>query len=148
MLRRANRARRIQHPGVGLTARLFAAALIVGFGFSQLLASWHDAGVRHVRCAEHGEMVDVEAGSNLGPALADGRASGTTAEGTETSTPSEHEHCAVALALRGSSQLQVVRAAARLVAPPVAVRPAVDPAPRPGRSFVLASAPKTSPPSA
>jgi hypothetical protein len=127
-----------------MTARLFAAALIVGFGFSQLLASWHEAGVRHARCAEHGEMVDVEA--SHGPVFNDGRTTGTV-EGAETATPSEHEHCAVALALRGSAQIQVVRAAVRLVAPPVAVRPAVDPAPRPGRAFVLASAPKTSPPS-
>jgi hypothetical protein len=128
-----------------MTARLFAAVLIVGFGLSQLLASWHEAAVRHVRCAEHGEMVDVEA--SHGPVFNDGRATGTTVEGAESATPSEHEHCAVALALRGSAQLQVVRAAVRLVAPPVAVRPAVDPAPRPGRAFVLASAPKTSPPS-
>ena len=128
-----------------MTARLFAAVLIVGFGLSQLLASWHEAAVRHVRCAEHGEMVDVEA--SHGPVLNDGRTTGTTVEGAETATPSEHEHCAVALALRGSAQIQVVRAAVRLVAPPVAVRPAVDPAPRPGRAFVLASAPKTSPPS-
>jgi len=90
-------------------------------------------------------MVDVEA--SHGPVFSDGRATGTTVEGAESATPSEHEHCAVALALRGSAQLQVVRAAVRLVAPPVAVRPAVDPAPRPGRAFVLASAPKTSPPS-
>jgi len=26
-----------------MTARLFAVALIIGFGFSQLLASWHEA---------------------------------------------------------------------------------------------------------
>jgi hypothetical protein len=136
----------MQHPKGEVAARLFAAALIAGFVFSQLLASWHEAGVRHVRCAEHGEMVDVEA--SHGPAFNDGRATGTTVEGAETATPSEHEHCAVALALRGSAQVQVVRAAVRLVAPPMAVRPAVDPAPRPGRAFVLASAPKTSPPSA
>jgi len=82
-----------------MTARLFAVALIIGFGFSQLLASWHEAGVRHVRCAEHGEMVDVEA--SHGPVFSDGRATGTTVEGAESATPSEHEHCAVALALGG-----------------------------------------------
>ena len=129
-----------------MMARLFAAALVVGFGFSQLLASWHEAGVRHVRYAEHGEMVDVEA--SHGPVFNDGRTTEPTVEGAETATPSEHEHCAVALALRGNAQIQVVRASVRLVAPPVSVRPAVDPAPRPGRAFVLASAPKTSPPSA
>jgi hypothetical protein len=129
-------------------ARLFAAVLILGFGFTQFWASWHEAGVRHVRCTEHGEVVDIVAGSNHGPGFTRAAKTQTTVASAETTTRVDHEHCAVALALRGNAQIQVVRASVRLVAPPVSVRPAVDPAPRPGRAFVLASAPKTSPPSA
>jgi hypothetical protein len=148
MLWRANSDRRMQHPAGEVAGRLFAAALIVGFGFSQILASWHEAGVRHVRCAEHGEVIDVVAGSNYEPDLNHGATPRATVTGAETTAPVEHQHCAVALALRGSAQVQVVRPLLRLAPPPMVVRRCIDPAPRPGRAFVLASAPKTSPPSA
>jgi hypothetical protein len=143
-----NGDRRIQYPRGKVVARLFTAVLVVGFGFTQLWASWHAAGVRHVRCTEHGELIDSVADSSHGPVLDRGTTTQTTVAGAETTTPVAHEHCAVAFALRGSAQVQVVTVAVRLVPPAVVVRSAVDPAPRPGRTLVLANAPKTSPPSA
>jgi hypothetical protein len=44
--------------------------------------------------------------------------------------------------------LSVVRAVVRYSPPPMIAREVREPAPAPGRAFVLASAPKTSPPSA
>ena len=129
-----------------MATRLFTAALIAAVGFAQFSASWHESSVRHVRCAEHGELTHVAALSDQGtpPPLG---AVHTALAGSEAGTPAGHDHCGVAFTFRGSAQQQVLRVSTRFAPPPAIVRRAGDPAPRPGRSFVLASAPKTSPPS-
>jgi len=130
-----------------MAARLFATALSFAIGFAQFSASWHEASVRHVRCAEHGEAIDVGTVADLGPSPARQRATslGFEAGGAEAAS---HDHCSVLLAFRGSARAQLVRLATRFVLPPVVVPTASEPAARPGRAFVLASAPKTSPPAA
>jgi hypothetical protein len=130
--------------GAALATRLFALALIGAIGFAQFATSWHETAVRHVRCAEHGEVTDVALGSDHDVAPA--RASVPRIKQGPTGATSEHDHCAVAFALRGSAQPRVLRVAERFAPPPVVVRCSGAPAPRPGRAFVLASAPKTSPP--
>jgi hypothetical protein len=130
-----------------MATRLFTAALIAVVGFAQFSASWHESSVQHVRCAEHGELTHVAALSDQGTPPPRGVAR-TTFTGSEAGTPEGHDHCAVAFTFRGSAQQQVLRVSTRFAPPPAVVRRAGDPAPRPGRSFVLASAPKTSPPSA
>jgi len=127
--------------------RLFAAALIVAVGFVQLSASWHEANVRHVQCAEHDEAIDVGIVPGLGAYPARHRAAGMGMEGADRAEVSSHDHCSVVFAFRGSARAQLVRLAARFVPPAIVIRSIGDPAPRPGRAFVLASAPKTSPPS-
>jgi hypothetical protein len=136
-------------PGKGaVAARLFAAALIAVVGFSQLSASWHEASVRHVQCAEHGEAIDVGIVSDLGPSPTRHSATSTGLEGADSTDTTLHEHCSVLLVFRGSTRAQLVIQAIRFAPPPVVVRPASEPTRRSGRAFVLASAPKTSPPAA
>ena len=130
-----------------MAARLFAAALIAAVGFAQFSLSWHEASVRHVRCAEHGEMTHVAALSDSGTAPSRG-ITRTTLAGSEAGTLAGHEHCGAAFTFRGSAQHKISRVATRFTPPPAAVWRVGAPAPRPGRSVVLASAPKTSPPSA
>ena len=130
-----------------MAARLFAGALIAAVGFAQFSLSWHEASVRHIRCAEHGEMTHVAALPDHGTPPTRG-ITRTTLAGSEAGTPAAHDHCGVAFTFRGSAQHQVIRLATRFTPPPAAVWRVSAPAPRPGRSVVLASAPKTSPPSA
>lgn len=137
---------RLLIPRKGRAARLFAVALIVAMGVAQFLASWHEATVRHVRCAEHGEAIDVGAFSHPGSAPARHRATGTGMEGADSTETPSHDHCAIVFACRASARARLLRQTIRLLPPPVVVRPAIEPASRPGRAFVLASAPKTSPP--
>jgi hypothetical protein len=132
----------------GLAARLFAAALVAAVGFAQFSTSWHEANVRHVQCAEHGEAIDVGIVSDLGPSPARHRATGSGMERADNTETASHDHCSVVLAFRTSARTQLVRLAIRFAPPPVVVQPASEPARRPGRAFVLASAPKTSPPAA
>ena len=130
-----------------MATRLFTAALIAAVGFAQFSASWHESSVQHVRCAEHGEVTHVAAVSRQEAPPWRGVAR-TTLTRSEAGTPEGHDHCGVAFTFRGSVQQQILRTSTRFAPPPAIVRRAGDPAPRPGRSFVLASAPKTSPPSA
>jgi len=131
-----------------VAARLFAVSLIAAVGFAQLSTSWHEASVRHVQCAEHGEAVDVGIVSSLELSLSLNQTTGTGIDGAGTAGTTSHDHCCVVFAFRASARAQLVRLATRSEPPPVVVRPASEPAPRPGRAYVLASAPKTSPPSA
>lgn len=127
--------------------RLFAAALIAAFGFAQFSASWHEASVRHVRCAEHGEMTHVAALANDGAPSAHVLTTDDALTASELTTTAEHDHCTVAFSFRGNAQSRLLRLAVRFSPPPAIVRAVGAPAPRPGRAFVLAAAPKTSPPS-
>jgi hypothetical protein len=59
-----------------------------------------------------------------------------------------HEHCAAAFTVAGGAAPPIVRVPVRFTPPPSVSRVARFVVPRLGRAFVLASAPKTSPPSA
>jgi hypothetical protein len=144
----ARNLRPARPPKGAVVPRLFAAVLIAAFGFVQFSASWHEASVRHVRCAEHGEAIDVGIVSDLGPSPARHRATSSGMAGADNAETTSHDHCSVVLAFRASARAQLVRLAIRFTPPPIVVQPASEPARRPGRAFVLASAPKTSPPAA
>jgi hypothetical protein len=63
----------------------------------------------------------------------------------ETDALDAHEHCGTAFTLQGGSSLPIVGGAARF-APAPQERPAPVSPPARGRVIILASAPKTSPP--
>jgi hypothetical protein len=148
MSSKAPNLRLARRPKAAVAPRLFTAVLIAAVGFVQLSGSWHEARVRHVQCAEHGEAIDVGIVSDLGPSPARHRGTSSGMEGGDDAETTSHDHCSVVLGFRTSARAQLVRLAMRFAPPPVVVRPASEPARRPGRAFVLASAPKTSPPSA
>jgi hypothetical protein len=154
MLAHANKQQTLRSRQGAVALRVFAAALVAILGFAQLSASWHEAIVRHVQCAEHGEAIDVGIHSDLGLSVTRDRAdsaagaAGAKIEEADSTEAASHDHCSVVFAFRASARTQLLRLATRLIPPPVVVRGTSEPAPRPGRAFVLASAPKTSPPSA
>jgi hypothetical protein len=121
-----------------LTVAVMAAALV-----GQLVAVSHEAAVRHFRCAEHGELTHIaitDAAGPLSPA-SDGI-------GSNESLPSDgHVHCASTFTVRNGERPVVLSALIRYSPPPTVVRAARSIVAQPGRLFVLASAPKTSPPS-
>lgn len=124
-------------------AKLLAVALVALIGVAPISTSWHELTVRHVVCAEHGELTHVPASPAGGVTP---RRDFSAAEGQPVETPDGHEHCASGFIVRGRVCLTVVRSVVRYTPPPVVVRDDGAPLACPGRSFVLASAPKTSPP--
>jgi len=126
-------------------ARLFALALIVLVGVSPIASSRHDLMVRHVVCAEHGELTHAHSSSAH---AAEPESGVTTVEGDSGAELDAHEHCASGALVRQRMHVSVIRPAVRYTPPPAVVREVRDALTDPGRAFVLASAPKTSPPSA
>jgi hypothetical protein len=127
------------------SARVLALLVAAASLSAQVSTLLHDAEVQHIRCAEHGELTHVEAQR---ADVATPAQPGGAVDRAPAGPPDAHEHCAVVFAVQGGAHAPVVRAFVRFTPPPVVARPAAAPAPRPGRTFVLASAPKTSPPSA
>jgi len=126
--------------------RLFAAALIAAVGFAQFSASWHESSVRHVRCAEHGELTHIQAGQGV---TAESTRSFSSVEDEETDRVDGHDHCTNDFLVRGRLVVSIIRSLVRYAPPPAVARDGRETAvATPGRAFVLASAPKTSPPSA
>lgn len=94
--------------GAGLGARLVSSLGLVLVFLAQLFSLVHMGVVRHERCAEHGELVEVAPGSTHGasssraeraathPATDDGDAvpALSTSAGAEDD---EHDHCQLAL---------------------------------------------------
>jgi hypothetical protein len=128
-------------------ARTFTAAVMAAALFAQLLSLSHEMTVRHFRCAEHGELTHVASLSAAEPA---GPAAPTTAElrAPEREVAGAHEHCGVAFTVEGSSCTPSAGDAIGRVAAPPPLRPTSALVIPVGRVGVLASAPKTSPPSA
>jgi hypothetical protein len=125
-------------------AKLLAVALIALTGVAPISSSWHELTVRHVVCAEHGELTDVPTAQGLIVAPIQKLSS---IEGQPTKALEGHEHCTSSIIVRGRTRLSVVRSFVRFTPPPSVVRDLSAPLISPGRAFVLASAPKTSPPS-
>jgi hypothetical protein len=126
---------------------VFALAAMVAAVAGQFFAVSHEAAVRHFRCAEHGELTHVASvaidGSQVAPSQ---RPSAVSSQNALVGDG--HEHCAVAFTVRDGAPAPVVRAVAHYAPPPSVVRVIHTAIRQPGRAFVLASAPKTSPPSA
>ncbi|MEA2699392.1 MAG: hypothetical protein QOI66_3663 [Myxococcales bacterium] len=133
-------------------ARWLALAVLLMAGGAQLAASWHELAVRHVRCATHGELTHVRVAtaaraSGAGPAL-DTTLTSTSAGPLQTETTDAHEHCAVALIVQTGIEAPSAPVATRRNPPPAANHSTtIVVTPEQGRTIVLASAPKTSPPS-
>lgn len=133
--------------GATASAKAFTVAVMAAATLAQLFSISHEMTVRHFRCAEHGELTHVAA---LAPGTLEipvRRANDALrAQGNETADA--HEHCGVAFTIEGSSCTPSVDGAIGTVSPPASPHPAPGLVARRGRVAVLASAPKTSPPSA
>jgi hypothetical protein len=109
----------------------------------RIIASLHEATVRHVICAEHGELAHLS--SNGPEAGATPPSKAPAARGQNTSV--DHEHCQQAGVLTRQASTVVLKEAA---APAMVVRAGLGEPARyiaPGTRLLL-SAPKTSPPRA
>jgi hypothetical protein len=127
-------------------AKAFTVAVMAAATFAQLLSISHEMTVRHFRCAEHGELTHVAAMAASAVELPAQRPDDAFRAG-ENQAAEGHEHCGVAFTVEGSSCVPSVGSAIGTVAPaPVRPTPALEVVG--GRAGVLASAPKTSPPSA
>jgi hypothetical protein len=126
----------------GCFARILAAGVALVCFAGPLAGLAHMAAVRHVTCAEHGELVDAS-----GPYDGDGVASvQTSIADSRPAAAHDHDHCDIASQLRQSARAETTRdaavvagATARGPAPPAVL------APRSAGSL-YGFAPKTSPP--
>ncbi len=127
--------------------KAFTVAVMAAAVVAQLLSISHEMTVRHFRCAEHGELTHVQALSAAAAELPARRAEAAFRVGEAESTDA-HEHCGVTFTVQGSSCAPATGTAINAAPPAPAPRPAPSSVSWRGRAFVLASAPKTSPPSA
>jgi hypothetical protein len=127
------------------TSRVLVIALIALVASRSVASSQHELTVRHVRCAEHDELTHVQAaeGAALEP-----RCESASVVGANAGTRVLHDHCWEGFIARGRLLVSHLFEVTRLPATPSigGVMSAV--AIVEGQSFLLASAPKTSPPSA
>ena len=130
----------------GSSARPLALVIAISAALAQFAFSWHESTVQHVRCTEHGELTHVSAHAATAAVFSTRVDRIRRAPAVEIGDA--HEHCALAFTVEGGSQAPVLRTAVRLATPRAPMRPEHQPALRVGRTIVLASAPKTSPPSA
>ncbi len=131
-------------------AKSFTVAVMAAAMVAQLLSISHEMTVRHFRCAEHGELTHVAALS--APAAMqsapDPRSGHEALRARDGEAADTHEHCGVAFTVQGSSCTTSIGSAIGAAPASPALRPAPSSVHWQGRAFVLASAPKTSPPSA
>ncbi len=125
-------------------ARFAASALALLFLYGQVASYAHLANVRHVRCADHGELIDLH-GDQVEAAPADASA-GPRLIASHDCTSHRHEHCAIAAQRRessaGAEHHEVATVAPRAVAREFTASPD-----RPHTPLALYRlAPKTSPP--
>jgi hypothetical protein len=134
------RARRLK------PSRVLALVLVAVVGCAELSLHAHEIAAQHVRCAVHGELIHVPSG--LGRAGTEAPSAMASATGSSSGTFDEHEHCTLLFAAQeGAPPPPALRAVRFTPPPPPLVTAPAAPSLRPGRSYVLASAPKTSPPS-
>jgi hypothetical protein len=133
--------------GASAAAKSFTVAVMAAATIAQLLSISHEMTVRHFRCAEHGELTHVAA-MVAGPAELPVRRANDALRAQENEAADAHEHCSVAFTIEGSSCAPSAGGTIGAVSPSLVAAPALA-AILPGeRAGVLASAPKTSPPSA
>ncbi|MDB4982765.1 MAG: hypothetical protein JWM82_3517 [Myxococcales bacterium] len=126
-------------------AKLLVVALIAAVGLAPFANARHELTVRHVRCAEHGELTHIRA---IDPLVLEPSRQLASVEGEGADAVDGHDHCSSGFLVRGRMHVSVVRSLVRFTPPPAVTREVREIAVSPGRAFVLASAPKTSPPSA
>jgi hypothetical protein len=129
------------------TAKSIAVVAMAAATLAQVFALSHEVTVRHFRCAEHGELTHV-APTAIDLSLVGPRRAVHAIRPQVAETVDAHEHCSTAFTVEGGSAPPVVRVPVRFTPPPSICGESPAPALPAGRAFVLASAPKTSPPSA
>jgi hypothetical protein len=130
--------------------RWLALAVLLMAGGTQLTASWHELAMRHVLCAAHGELthIKVATATQASSGARDHEASSAFVSPLQTETTDAHEHCAIALIVQTGIEAPSAPVAMRHSPPPAANHArTIVATPDQGRTIVLASAPKTSPPS-
>lgn len=133
--------------GLAKPAKSLAVVVVAAATLAQFFALSHEMTVRHFRCSEHGELTHVAAmASDLSPV--EPRRDGDALRTQVAETVDAHEHCASAFTVESGSAPPVVRVPVRFTPPPHIRSSERVVAARLGRAIVLASAPKTSPPSA
>ena len=133
--------------GASASAKSFTVVVMAAAMAAQLLSISHEMTVRHFRCAEHGELTHVAA-MVAAPAEAPSQRTNDAFHARESESADAHEHCGVTFTVEGSSCTPSIGSVSDAVPPAPALRPAPAAISWRGRAFVLASAPKTSPPSA
>jgi hypothetical protein len=128
-------------------AKAFTVAVMAAATIAQLLSISHEMTVRHFRCAEHGELTHVTAMAATSAGLTV-RHTYDVLRARDAEAADAHEHCGVAFTVEGSSCAPSCGGASSTPPPAPAMRPAPATVSWSGRAGVLASAPKTSPPSA
>ena len=130
--------------GFSGASRAFAFAASLAAFFGQFFALSHEITVRHFRCAEHGELTHVPLATAAAPR---GASDVTVVRGAETEPSDAHDHCLTAFRLQTGVTSSVLWTTVQAVPPPAPVW-RENAAPPRERAFLLATAPKTSPPSA
>ncbi len=133
--------------GASAAAKSLTVAVMAAAMAAQLLSISHEMTVRHFRCAEHGELTHVAALTAPAAELPAPRANDAFRAG-DAEAADAHEHCGVTFTVEGSSCTPSMGSVTSAAPPAAAPRPAPSAVSWHERSFVLASAPKTSPPSA
>ncbi|HEU4733381.1 MAG TPA: hypothetical protein VFT22_36060 [Kofleriaceae bacterium] len=131
-------------------SRVAAALTVLAFVVSNLLALRHEATTRHVRCAEHGEMMHGEAplaARRTVEAAGQERAGRhSLLRGAGAATIHGHEHCALTSTTR-DSRVDLRPPAIALAQIAISEIPAAAPrAANAHRDGLYRTAPKTSPP--
>ena len=133
--------------GASAAAKSLAVAVTAAAMVAQLLSISHEMTVRHFRCAEHGELTHVVAIS-AAPVERPAQRADDALRARDTEATDAHEHCGVTFTVEGSSCTPPIGVPISAAPPAAALRPAPSSVSWRARAFVLASAPKTSPPSA
>lgn len=124
-----------------MTSRMLAALTMLAFVVSSLIGIVHEATTKHVRCAEHGELIHGDATTKTGAPALD-----PVARERPPAATRGHEHCSLMSAMRES---RVVSPAPAIVPAPVAIRDLAVGMPRvvsARGADLYRTAPKTSPP--
>jgi len=125
----------------------FTVAVMASAMVAQLLSISHEMTVRHFRCAEHGELTHVAA-MVAAPAELPSQRTNDAFRARDAESVDAHEHCGITFTVEGSSCTPSIGSASSTPPPAPGLCPAPSTVSWRGRAFVLASAPKTSPPSA
>ncbi len=131
--------------GASAAANAFTVVMMAAVTIAQLLSISHEITVRHFRCSEHGELTHA---ATVEVAAIPAQRANHALRSQEDQTPDTHEHCGVAFTIEGSSCTPSSGGTIGTVTPELVQPPMLAVAAIGRRPDILASAPKTSPPSA